>query len=83
MPVMNIQRFFLAGLVALALCAANGCSSSRAPVSSGGLAELPNLTEAQSRSISAENPTGGKGQGGMALPHPGAQADNVTTQRCG
>jgi Protein of unknown function (DUF2961) len=35
-----------------------------------GLANLPLLTEARTRSISAENPTGEKGKGGMAIPNP-------------
>src|SRR5512140_3291237 len=37
----------------------------------GGLAALPVLTDVQTRSISAENLTGAKGQGGMAVPNPG------------
>ena len=36
-----------------------------------GLATLPMLTATQTRSISAENLSGAKGQGGMALPNPG------------
>ena len=36
----------------------------------GGLGTLPLLTEARTRSISAENPTGEKGKGGMAVPDP-------------
>lgn len=36
----------------------------------GGLANLPCLSEARTRSISAENLTGAKGQGGMAIPNP-------------
>ena len=35
-----------------------------------GLANLPILTDAQTRSVSAENPTGEKGQGGMGVPNP-------------
>jgi hypothetical protein len=34
-----------------------------------GLANLPFLTDAQTRSVSAENPTGEKGRGGMAIPN--------------
>lgn len=34
-----------------------------------GLGALPYLTAARSRSVCAENPTGGKGQGGMAVPN--------------
>ena len=36
----------------------------------GGISSLPVLTDAQTRSISAENPTGEKGKGGMAIPNP-------------
>ena len=35
-----------------------------------GLSTLPYLTRMRSRSICAENPTGGKGQGGRAVPDP-------------
>jgi hypothetical protein len=34
------------------------------------LSTLPYLTNTRTRSISAENPTGGKGRGGMAIPDP-------------
>ncbi|MDE2128001.1 MAG: DUF2961 domain-containing protein [Armatimonadetes bacterium] len=55
-----------------ALCArtASGQTPSAAP-SSGGLGTLDLLTHAATRSISAENPAGGKGRGGMAIPNPG------------
>ena len=36
----------------------------------GGLGNLPLLTDARTRSVSPENPTGGKGQGGRAVPSP-------------
>ena len=49
-----------------------GCKSTTPePAPSGGLASLPLLDGARTRSISAENLTGAKGQGGMAVPHPG------------
>lgn len=35
-----------------------------------GLGALPYLDHARTRSVSAENPTGGKGQGGRAVPNP-------------
>ncbi len=35
-----------------------------------GMGTLPLLTQARTRSISAENPTGEKGKGGMAIPNP-------------
>ena len=54
-----------------------GCSTDSGPTSvhskvplPGGLASLPWLGEGQTRSISAENLTGAKGQGGMAVPNP-------------
>jgi hypothetical protein len=37
----------------------------------GGLGALPLMSDAQTRSISAENPTGGKGKGAMAIPKAG------------
>jgi len=36
----------------------------------GGLSALPFLNDAETRSVSAENPTGEKGKGGMAIPDP-------------
>ena len=35
-----------------------------------GLRALPLITNARTRSISAENPTGEKGKGGMVVPDP-------------
>jgi len=35
-----------------------------------GLGALPFWGRSRTRSISAENPTGGKGMGGMAIPNP-------------
>jgi hypothetical protein len=40
------------------------------PDSLGGLSSLPLLTDARTRSVSAENPTGEPGKGGMAVPDP-------------
>lgn len=48
------------------MCAFNGLGL--------GLGNLSRLSSAQSRSISAENPTGGKGQGGRATEGTGADA---------
>jgi hypothetical protein len=74
---MNLRGFCLVGLVASVLCMAAGSgfssetnSPSEEPLP-GGLADLSNLTGAQSRSVTAENPTGEKGRGGMAVPNPG------------
>ena len=51
----------------------SGCTTPQHPVDafSGGLGHLPFLTATRTRSISAENPTGGKGEGGKAIPNPG------------
>ncbi len=47
-------------------------SSASAPACLGaGIGNLPLLTSARTRSISAENPTGAVGQGGLAIPQPG------------
>lgn len=46
------------------------------PLLPGGLQSLPFLTDAESRSISAENPTGEKGKGGMAVPDPSVPAED-------
>ena len=45
-----------------------------------GLGSLPFLTRSRSRSICAENPTGAKGKGGMAIPDP-AQVDPPASAR--
>ena len=51
-----------------------------APALGGGLASLPELNATRTRSISAENLTGAKGKGGMAVPNhsslsPGVQCE--------
>ena len=46
-----------------------GCSSNKQPAQTG-LAGLPALDNTRTRSISAENMTGEKGKGGMAIPDP-------------
>lgn len=66
------------GLVAVHGYAADGPLQSRRQGASmnqfaglsPGLGTLPLLTDARTRSISAENPTGEKGKGGMAIPNP-------------
>ena len=55
----------IAVLACLGLMAQSG-----SPSFDFGLANLPILTDAQTRSVSAENPTGEKGKGGMAVPNP-------------
>jgi hypothetical protein len=45
-------------------------AQANATVSGFDLANLPNLTNGRTRSISAENLTGAKGMGGMAVPNP-------------
>ena len=76
---MNTRAFSLLGFVTLAGCLL-GCSgpsqktsdlSTRAwPSGNAGLGNLPLLGPERTRSISAENLTGAKGQGGMAVPNP-------------
>lgn len=73
---------FLGVLVLIAMVLGAGCASEGdATVATGtnlgpgggwemGMGTLPLLTPARTRSISAENPTGEKGKGGMAIPHP-------------
>src|SRR5208283_657407 len=77
MAGMNPQKALLmisASVVAwLAGCSSpsqepTACLSS--PALAGGLGSLPLLNEARTRSISAENLSGAKGQGGMAIPNP-------------
>src|SRR5215471_156400 len=77
MPGMNSRTYALLVWVA-AVFALSGCSnqslarngSAAGPTIGGGLASLPDLDATQTRSISAENLTGTKGQGGMAVPNP-------------
>lgn len=63
---LSASLFF--GLVASGPCFAQGAPPDRA--FPGGISSLPLLTDTQTRSISAENLTGAKGQGGMAIPNP-------------
>ena len=42
-----------------------------------GFGSLPLLSDARTRSISAENPTGEKGGGARARPEPGAWSENL------
>jgi hypothetical protein len=74
-----IGRFGIAGLLLLAWLGGSARvmgeegETPAATVTPGfgfGLGSLPLLTDARSRSISAENPTGEKGKGGMATPNP-------------
>lgn len=78
MAGMNPQKAFLVVSASLVVWLA-GCSSPSqqptvclsSPALVGGLGSLPLLNEARTRSISAENLNGAKGQGGMAIPNPG------------
>jgi len=69
------------GIIVLIAALAAGCANDRREdpaagpsLGAGGLeigiGTLPLLTDARTRSISAENPTGEKGKGGMAIPNP-------------
>ena len=44
-----------------------------------GLGALPLMTSARTRSISAENPTGAKGKGGMAVPDPESEEWSISS----
>jgi hypothetical protein len=76
---MTNNRKWSAAILALVAGGLIGCQhASRetvtgwpSPLVSSGIASLPLLKGAETRSISAENLTGTKGQGGMAIPNPG------------
>ena len=48
-----------------------------------GLGALPYLTDCETRSISAENPTGERGKGGTAIPDPAEPTTWARDGRCG
>ncbi|MEN6536786.1 MAG: DUF2961 domain-containing protein, partial [Bryobacteraceae bacterium] len=54
--------------IACSLCIAP--LAAQTPAWNTGMSDLPLLTNARTRSISPENPTGEKGKGGMAVPNP-------------
>jgi len=60
---------WLGGLGLATVSSISLIGQSRPPSFDFGLANLPFLTDAQTRSVSAENPTGEKGSGGMAIPN--------------
>ncbi len=62
---MRIAAFIT---IACSLCIAP--VSAQTPAWNNSLSDLPLLTNARTRSISPENPTGEKGKGGMAIPDP-------------
>ncbi len=61
---------FIMGLTGCGSICKRTCDCASGPALGGGLASLPELDATQTRSISAENLTGAKGQGGMAIPNP-------------
>jgi hypothetical protein len=61
---------FIMGLTGCGSVCKRTCDCGSGPALGGGLASLPELDATQTRSISAENLTGAKGQGGMAVPNP-------------
>jgi hypothetical protein len=72
---MNIGKYLLTGLALLILHTTSGCGRSReqarpddSQTRIGTLADLPFLKTEQSRSVSAENLNGAKGNGGRAVP---------------
>ncbi len=74
---MNSRRLAIVLSVSV-VSALTGCDTSLrqpavshySPTLSGGLAGLPEMDATQTRSISAENLSGAKGQGGMEIPNP-------------
>ena len=78
---MKYSQLTLLGLALLVLTPCEGADSSGARPAQAiadpfvglqpGLGSLPLLGRGRTRSISAENPTGEKGKGGMAIPVPG------------
>ena len=72
------RRIVASLIIALTLLAMPGVTMLKAQQSAGdsfiglqpGLGSLPLLGRGRTRSISAENPTGEKGKGGMAIPNP-------------
>ena len=66
----------MAGLLAMP---AAGQSSAAAPGGFAGLASLPQLRNAETRSISPENPTGERGGGAKAVPTPLSGASDLGT----
>jgi len=72
---MNARKLWISTTVVVALVAAAGCrQESSFDGLKMGLASLPRLSDAKSRSISPENFTGEKGKGGMATEGTGAHA---------
>mgnify|MGYP001389413311 CR=1 FL=1 len=64
-----LARLSSAGVFCCLFLIIMGCNNSNTPVQTG-LAGLPLLDNTETRSISAENMTGEKGKGGMAIPNP-------------
>jgi len=74
-----LRKYHLTLIVVFVIAALTGCSDSFQSASSLNkdftglnrhIGNLPLLSDAQTRSISAENLTGEKGKGGMAIPNP-------------
>ncbi len=66
----NLCVFIECGLLATLLMLPSFAQSPSFSSSFGGLDTLPLLGKERTRSVSAENPTGEKGMGGMAIPDP-------------
>ena len=66
------NALFSAGLAAMIVSGFAGVCAAAEPAGpfQAGLGTLPLLSPGKTRSISAENPTGEKGKGGMAIPDP-------------
>ena len=73
LPPMKLSRIIVLSLVFLAANIGGAVEGTAADPLAGlqaGLGNLPYLGTGRTRSISAENPTGEKGRGGMAVPNP-------------
>ena len=74
--MLKESRFFAGLLLACVLLTGMAYGGSEEismpnlPSPMAGLNALPFLTNARTRSVCAENPTGEKGKGGMAIPNP-------------
>ena len=65
----SLNGFNLVAAIGLSFCLLTGCRENSETVPFG-LAGLATLDNSETRSISAENMTGERGKGGMAIPDP-------------
>lgn len=77
-PRMPLFAFFSSGMLRGAGFAALAAGL-RAAAPFPGVADLARVAAAESRAITAENPTGGRGRGALAAPAPGGAARDLGT----